>query len=77
MKRVMKERMRRPRIRDPRSIWDILAVLGAYFLVEYLVLQITGDLIIRQELVVVGVIVALWVLWAALHILKKHTEVRR
>lgn len=69
--------MRRPRIRDPRSIWDILAVVFAYFLLEYFVLQITGDLIIRQELVVIGVIVTLWVLWAALHILKKHTEVRR
>jgi hypothetical protein len=65
--------MRRPRIRDPISIWDILAVLIAYLLVEYIVLQITGDLIVRQELVVIGIVVVLWVLWAALHVLKKST----
>lgn len=63
--------MRRPRIRDPRSIWDILAVLVAYLLLEYFVLQITGDLIIRQELVGIGIIVVLWVLWAAFHVLEK------
>ncbi|WP_157078498.1 hypothetical protein [Halalkalicoccus paucihalophilus] len=65
--------MRRPRIRDPISMWDILAALIAYLLVEYIVLQITGDLIVRQELVVIGIVVVLWVLWAALHVLKKST----
>ncbi|KYH24838.1 hypothetical protein HAPAU_32150 [Halalkalicoccus paucihalophilus] len=54
-------------------MWDILAALIAYLLVEYIVLQITGDLIVRQELVVIGIVVVLWVLWAALHVLKKST----
>lgn len=57
-------------------MWDILAVLVAYLLLEYLVLQITGELIIRQELVVIGIIVVLWVLWATFHILEKQSEVR-
>lgn len=63
--------MRRPSIRDPRSIWDILAVLAVYALLEYVVLRITGDRLIRQELVVIGTVVVLWVLWAAFRILDR------
>lgn len=65
--------MGRPRIRDPRSVWDILAVLGAYLLLEYFILQITENMIIRQGIVVIGTVVVLWVLWAAFHILEKSS----
>ncbi len=65
--------MRRPSIRDPRSIWDILAVLAVYILLEYTVLRITGDWVVRQELAVVGMIVVLWILWAAFRILERST----
>lgn len=65
--------MRRPSIRNPRSIWDVIAVLAAYILFEYTVLRITGNLLIRQELVVVGIIVVLWVIWAAFHVLEEST----
>lgn len=65
--------MRRPSIRNPRSIWDVIAVMATYILIEYTVLQLTGDLLIRQELVVVGIIVVLWVIWAAFHILNEST----
>ncbi|WP_122089300.1 hypothetical protein [Halalkalicoccus subterraneus] len=63
--------MRGPHIRNPKSLWDILAVLLAYVLLEYLVLQITGELLIRQELVVVGIAVIVWVIWASLRILDR------
>ncbi|KYH24844.1 hypothetical protein HAPAU_32210 [Halalkalicoccus paucihalophilus] len=65
--------MRRLRIRNPQSIWDILTVLGLYLLLEYIVLQITGEMIVRQELVIIGIIVVLWVIWAVFQILKKAT----
>lgn len=65
--------MRRSSIRDPRSIWDVLGVLIGYLLLEYTVLQITGELTVRQELVVIGIIVVLWTIWATFRILKKAT----
>jgi hypothetical protein len=65
--------MRRPSLRNPRSIWDILAVLGVYAVLEYVVLQVTGDLLIRQELVFIGIAVVLWTIWASLQILKNMT----
>lgn len=61
--------MRLPSLREPRSIWDVFAVLAAYVLLEYLVLQVTGSSIIRQELVVVAIVVVLWTMWAFLRIL--------
>lgn len=61
--------MRRPSVRNPRSIWDVLAVLAAYLLLEYVVLQVTGTPAIRGELVVVGIAVFVWTVWAILRIL--------
>ena len=61
--------MRPPSIRDPRSIWDVFAVLVAYVLLEYVALQVTGSLLLRQELVVIAIIVVLWTMWAVLQIL--------
>lgn len=61
--------MRRPSVRNPRSIWDVLAVLAAYLLLEYVVLQVTGDPIVRQELVVVGIAVFFWTVWAVFRVL--------
>lgn len=61
--------MRPPSIRDPRSIWDVFSVLAAYVLLEYLVLQVTGSLIVEQELVVIAIVVVLWTMWAVLHVL--------
>ncbi|WP_336343832.1 hypothetical protein [Halalkalicoccus ordinarius] len=63
--------MRPPSLRDPRSIWDVLAVLFSYVLLEYLVLQVTGSSIIRQELVVIAIVVVLWTTWAFLRILSR------
>ncbi|MDL5362714.1 hypothetical protein [Halalkalicoccus sp. NIPERK01] len=65
--------MRRPSIRNPRSVWDVIAVLATYILFEYTVLRITGDLLVRRELVVVGIIVVLWAIWAAFHVLDEST----
>lgn len=65
--------MRRPSITEPRSIWDILAVLLAYVVLEYIVLQVTGALLVQRELVVVGIVVVLWTMWAFLRILSLHT----
>lgn len=70
-KRARERPMRGPHISDPRSLWDILAVLLAYVLLEYLMLQLTGELLIRQELVVVGTIVIVWVIWASLRVLDR------
>jgi hypothetical protein len=61
--------MRRPSVRNPRSIWDVLAVLAAYALLEYVVLQVTGSSIVRGEFVVVGIAVVLWTVWATLRVL--------
>jgi hypothetical protein len=61
--------MRRPSVRNPRSIWDVLAVLTAYALLEYVVLQVTGSSIVRGEFVVVGIAVLLWTVWATLRVL--------
>lgn len=61
--------VRLPSIRHPRSIWDVLAVLFAYFVLEYIVLHVTGSPIVRQGLVVVAIIVVLWTVWAILRIL--------
>lgn len=61
--------MRRPSIRRPRSIWDILVVLATYALLEYVVLQLTGSLLVRQELVVIGIVVVLWAIWATFRVL--------
>lgn len=66
--------MRRPRVRDPQSIWDIFAVFGVYFVLEYFVLQMTGEPIIRQEIAFIGILVLLWVIWAAFHILDKAIQ---
>lgn len=63
--------MRRPSIRDPCSVWDILAVLALYGALEYVTLQVTGTLLVRQELVIVGVVVWIWVIWAAFHVLNR------
>ncbi|MDL5360513.1 hypothetical protein [Halalkalicoccus sp. NIPERK01] len=65
--------MRRPSITEPRSMWDILAVLLTYVALEYVVLQATGALLVEQELVVVGIAVVLWTMWAFLRILSLHT----
>lgn len=69
--------MRRPSIRNPRSLWDILAVFAVYLLLEYIVLQITGSYIIRQELVIIAIIVVLWTVWAVLRILSLADEQKR
>lgn len=61
--------MRPPSVRDPRTIWDVFAVLAAYVLLEYVALQVTGSLLLRQELVVIAIIVVLWTMWAVLQIL--------
>lgn len=61
--------MRRPSLRQPRSIWDVLAVLAAYALLEYVALQLTGSLLVRQELVVIGIAVVLWTIWATFRVL--------
>lgn len=61
--------MRRPSVKHPRSIWDVLAVLAAYALLEYVALQLTGSLLVRQELVVVGAVVVLWAVWATFRVL--------
>lgn len=66
--------MRRPRVRDPQSIWDIFAVFGVYFVLEYFVLQMTGEPIIRQEIAFIGILVLLWVIWATFHILDKAIQ---
>lgn len=66
--------MRLPSIRDPRSIWDVLSVLLAYVALEYAVLRVTGSPIVRQELVVVSIVVVCWTLWAALRILSEHAS---
>lgn len=63
--------MRPPSLRDPRSIWDVFAVLMAYVLLEHLVLRVTGSLIVRQELVVIAILVVLWTMWAFLRILSR------
>lgn len=65
--------MRSPSVRRPRSLWDVLAVLFAYAALEYIVLQITGSSIVRQELVVVAIGVVLWTMWAVLRILSLST----
>lgn len=65
--------MRRPSIREPRSIWDVLAVLAAYALLEYVVLRVTGSPAVRGELVVVGIAVLLWTIWATLRVLDEST----
>lgn len=64
--------MRRPSLRNPRSIWDVLAVLVAYAFLEYAVLQVTGSSIVRGELVVVGIAVLLWTVWASFRVLELH-----
>ena len=66
--------MRWPSIRNPRSIWDIFAVLIAYLLVEYIVLRITGSFIVQQELVIIAILVAIWALWAILRILSNSPK---
>jgi len=61
--------VRLPSIRDPRSVWDLLAVLLAYVALEYAVLEVTGQRIVRQELVVVAIAVFAWTAWAVFRIL--------
>lgn len=61
--------MRLPSIRNPRSIWDIFAVLVSYIIFEYIVLQITGSFVVQQELVIVAIVLAFWTMWAILQIL--------
>lgn len=61
--------VRSPSIRYPRSLWDILAVVFAYFALEYIVLQLTELPIVRQGLIVVAIIVILWTVWAVSRIL--------
>ncbi|MFC6906586.1 hypothetical protein [Halalkalicoccus tibetensis] len=46
-------------------------MIALYGALEYFTLQITGDLLIRQELVVVGVVVWVWVIWAAFRVLDR------
>lgn len=65
--------MRRPSLRNPRSIWDVLAVLAAYALFEYVVLRTTGSPAVRGELVVVGIAVFIWTVWAALRVLDESS----
>lgn len=50
-------------------MWDVLAVLFAYFALEYIVLQLTELSIVRQGLIAVAIIVILWTIWAVLRIL--------
>lgn len=69
--------MRWPSIRHPQSIWDILAVWLAYLVLEYIVLHVTGSPIVRQELVVITIIVVLWTIWAVLRILSTSTSSNR
>ena len=61
--------MRRPSVRNPRSIWDIFAVVGVYIVLEYLVLQTTGSFIVLQELIIIAIPFVLWMMWAILRIL--------
>lgn len=61
--------MRLPSIRAPRSVWDLLAVALAYVALEYVVLRVTGQRIVRQELDVVAVAVFVWMGWAVYRIL--------
>ena len=61
--------MRLPSVRNPRSFWDLFAVVVAYVALEYVVLRATGSHLVEQELVVVAVLVAAWVLWAVFRIL--------
>lgn len=63
--------MRRPSLKNPRSIWDILAVLAAYALLEYVVLRVRGSPIVRGELVFVGIAVLVWAVWASLRVLEE------
>lgn len=61
--------MRRPSIRNPRSIWDIFAVLGVYILLEYLILQTTGSFIVLQQLIIIAIPLVIWTMWAIFRIL--------
>lgn len=65
------ERMRKPSIRNPRSIWDVFFVGGVFLLSGYVLLQLVADFTVRRELVVVAIIVALWMVWAVLHVIKE------
>lgn len=66
--------MRLPSIRDPRSIWDIFAVLSVYLILEYIVLRITGLFIVQQELVIIAILLVFWTMWAILRILSTSSE---
>jgi len=61
--------MRAPSLRNPRSFWDVFAVLCGYVLLEYITLQVTGSLLVEQELVVVAIAVFFWAAWAVYRIL--------
>ena len=61
--------MRAPSLRNPRSFWDVFAMLCGYVLLEYIVLQLTGSYLVEQELVVVAIAVFFWAAWAVYQIL--------
>lgn len=69
--------VRPPSIRDPRSIWDVLSVVGAYILLELIALWISGSVLVRTELVVLAAAVFLWMAWAILRILDRAREEHR
>lgn len=66
--------MRLPSVRNPRSIWDIFAVLVGYIIFEYIVLQITGSFVVQQELIIVAIVLAFWTMWAILQILSGPSQ---
>lgn len=61
--------MRAPSLRNPQSFWDIFAVLCGYILLEYVTLQLTGSLLVEQELVIIAIAVFFWAAWAVYHVL--------
>ena len=68
--------MRAPSIRNPRSFWDVFAVLCLYVLIEYIVLQLTGSFLIEQELVVIAIAVFFWAAWAIYRIFARASSSR-
>jgi len=68
--------MRPPSIRNPRSFWDVFAVLCFYVLVEYVVLQFTGSFLIEQELVVIAIAIFCWAAWAIYRIFARVSPSR-
>jgi|AntRauTorcE11898_2_1112593.scaffolds.fasta_scaffold00213_20 hypothetical protein len=68
--------MRAPSLRNPRSFWDIFAVLCGYVLLEFIVLQLTGSLLVKQELVVIAIAVFVWAAWAVYHVLVRVESAR-